>query len=260
MTLVDARTTSPAVEASTASPSSSPRSDGRRPAEGARRPRYPRNRRTMTPAPRRTHQAAPPREDVLAAVMAAVAERGLDGLTMAGLGRAVGMSSGHLLYYFRTKDELLLRTLEWSETASAPSAAPCSPGRKASGSGWRGTSGSTCPPDTAIRTGRSGWRSGPLPERRRRGPRPAGRHRGRLAPRPGGAAGGGRLARGVPAGGRRPVRRPAAGAAGRVQRPRDGRDPGDGAGAGARTAAEFLDETLEPGPRPGDASGVTTAS
>ncbi|MEV2244461.1 TetR/AcrR family transcriptional regulator [Streptomyces sp. NPDC049970] len=68
----------------------------------------------MTPAPRRRN-IAPPREDVLAAVMATVARRGLDGLTMAGLGREVGMSSGHLLYYFRTKDELLLRTLEWSE-------------------------------------------------------------------------------------------------------------------------------------------------
>jgi AcrR family transcriptional regulator len=52
---------------------------------------------------------------VLAAAMATIAEHGLDGLTMAGLGREVGMSSGHLLYYFRTKDELLLRTLEWSE-------------------------------------------------------------------------------------------------------------------------------------------------
>lgn len=65
--------------------------------------------------PRRRNQAAPPREDVLAAAMDTIAERGLDGLTMAGLGRQVGMSSGHLLYYFGTKDELLLRTLEWSE-------------------------------------------------------------------------------------------------------------------------------------------------
>lgn len=69
-----------------------------------------------TPSPpRRRNQAAPPQEDVLAAAMDTIAERGLDGLTMAGLGRQVGMSSGHLLYYFRTKDELLLRTLEWSE-------------------------------------------------------------------------------------------------------------------------------------------------
>ncbi|MFF0831415.1 MULTISPECIES: TetR/AcrR family transcriptional regulator [unclassified Streptomyces] len=58
---------------------------------------------------------APPREDVLAVAMDMIAERGLEQLTMAALGREVGMSSGHLLYYFRSKDELLLRTLEWSE-------------------------------------------------------------------------------------------------------------------------------------------------
>ena len=68
----------------------------------------------MTPGPRRRN-TAPPREEVLAAAMATIAERGLDGLTMAGLGREVSMSSGHLLYYFRTKDELLLQALEWSE-------------------------------------------------------------------------------------------------------------------------------------------------
>ncbi|MEU3599451.1 TetR/AcrR family transcriptional regulator [Streptomyces sp. NPDC006798] len=68
----------------------------------------------MSP-PVRRRNVAPPREAVLAAAMATIAERGLDALTMAGLGREVGMSSGHLLYYFGTKDELLLRTLEWSE-------------------------------------------------------------------------------------------------------------------------------------------------
>ncbi|MFE3096646.1 TetR/AcrR family transcriptional regulator [Streptomyces sp. NPDC059248] len=68
----------------------------------------------MTP-PARRRNVAPPRESVLAAAMATIAEHGLDALTMAGLGRDVGMSSGHLLYYFGTKDELLLRTLEWSE-------------------------------------------------------------------------------------------------------------------------------------------------
>ncbi|MFD4988409.1 TetR family transcriptional regulator C-terminal domain-containing protein [Streptomyces sp. NPDC058374] len=68
------------------------------------------------PAPRRTpRRQAPGLEVVLRTAMELIAEHGLDGLTMAGLGRAVGMSSGHLLYYFRTKDELLLRTLEWSE-------------------------------------------------------------------------------------------------------------------------------------------------
>ncbi|HET6856576.1 MAG TPA: TetR/AcrR family transcriptional regulator [Streptomyces sp.] len=65
--------------------------------------------------PPRRRNTAPPRETVLAAAMASIAERGLERLTMAGLGREVGMSSGHLLYYFRSKDELLLQTLEWSE-------------------------------------------------------------------------------------------------------------------------------------------------
>lgn len=63
--------------------------------------------------PRRT--PAPPRERILAAAMEMIAERGLEKLTMAALGRELGMSSGHLLYYFRSKDELLLQTLEWSE-------------------------------------------------------------------------------------------------------------------------------------------------
>ncbi|WP_424211612.1 TetR/AcrR family transcriptional regulator [Streptomyces sp. BI20] len=70
-----------------------------------------------TPRARAARRNAPPRADVLAAAMATIAERGLDGLTMAGLGREVGMSSGHLLYYFRSKDELLLQTLEWSEAS-----------------------------------------------------------------------------------------------------------------------------------------------
>ncbi|MEU3336245.1 TetR/AcrR family transcriptional regulator [Streptomyces sp. NPDC006668] len=64
-------------------------------------------------APRRT--PAPPRERILAAAMEMIAERGLEKLTMAALGREVGMSSGHLIYYFGSKDELLLQTLEWSE-------------------------------------------------------------------------------------------------------------------------------------------------
>src|SRR5690349_23330182 len=63
----------------------------------------------------RARKNAPPREEVLAAAMDMIAERGLEKLTMAALGREVGMSSGHLLYYFHSKDELLLQALEWSE-------------------------------------------------------------------------------------------------------------------------------------------------
>ncbi|MER5937280.1 TetR/AcrR family transcriptional regulator [Streptomyces sp. NPDC001928] len=69
----------------------------------------------MTTPGSRRRTPAPPREDVLAAAMDMIAELGLEKLTMAALGREVGMSSGHLLYYFHSKDELLLRTLEWSE-------------------------------------------------------------------------------------------------------------------------------------------------
>ena len=44
-----------------------------------------------------------------------IAERGLEKLTMAALGREVCMSSGHLLYSFHSKDELRLQPLKWSE-------------------------------------------------------------------------------------------------------------------------------------------------
>jgi len=62
-----------------------------------------------------SRRPARPREEVFAAAMAAIAEHGLAALTMAGLGRQVGMSAGHLLYYFGSKDQLLLETLRWSE-------------------------------------------------------------------------------------------------------------------------------------------------
>lgn len=64
---------------------------------------------------RHGHTPAPPLDTVLATAMRMIAENGLERLTMAALGREVGMSSGHLAYHFGSKDELLLRTLEWSE-------------------------------------------------------------------------------------------------------------------------------------------------
>ncbi|WP_327069725.1 TetR/AcrR family transcriptional regulator [Kitasatospora sp. NBC_01250] len=63
----------------------------------------------------RSRRPARPREEVLAVAMAAIAEHGLAKLTMAGLGKQLGMSAGHLLYYFGSKDQLLLETLRWSE-------------------------------------------------------------------------------------------------------------------------------------------------
>jgi AcrR family transcriptional regulator len=62
-----------------------------------------------------------PREQVLAAAFEMIAEDGLASLTMASLGKRLGTSGGHLLYYFGTKDQLLLETLRWSEeTFTAP--------------------------------------------------------------------------------------------------------------------------------------------
>lgn len=47
--------------------------------------------------------------------MAAVAEHGLAELTMAALGKRLGMSGGHILYYFGSKDRVFLEALRWSE-------------------------------------------------------------------------------------------------------------------------------------------------
>ncbi|MEY9966476.1 AcrR family transcriptional regulator [Streptacidiphilus sp. MAP12-16] len=71
--------------------------------------------RSVTQGQTQGRRPAPPREEVFAAAMAAIAEHGLASLTMAGLGRELGMSGGHLLYYFGSKDQLLLETLRWSE-------------------------------------------------------------------------------------------------------------------------------------------------
>ncbi|MGV9263457.1 TetR family transcriptional regulator C-terminal domain-containing protein [Kitasatospora sp. NPDC003701] len=63
----------------------------------------------------RPRRPARPREEVFATARAAIAEHGLAKLTMAGLGKQLQMSAGHLLYYFGSKDQLLLETLRWSE-------------------------------------------------------------------------------------------------------------------------------------------------
>ncbi len=59
------------------------------------------------------------RERVLAAAMDAIAERGMARLRMEDVGRRVGMSPGHILYYYRSKQQLLLETLCWSEDGLA---------------------------------------------------------------------------------------------------------------------------------------------
>jgi AcrR family transcriptional regulator len=56
---------------------------------------------------------------MLEEAMAAIAEDGLATLTMSGLAKRLGTSGGHILYYFGSKDRLLLEALRWSENALA---------------------------------------------------------------------------------------------------------------------------------------------
>lgn len=47
--------------------------------------------------------------------MTLIAERGIDATRISDIGRRAGMSAGHVMYYFGTKERLLLETLRWSE-------------------------------------------------------------------------------------------------------------------------------------------------
>ncbi|MFD3548321.1 TetR/AcrR family transcriptional regulator [Streptomyces sp. NPDC058655] len=64
-------------------------------------------------ARRRDGQIA--QERMLEEAMAAIAENGLAALTMSALAERLGTSGGHILYYFGSKDRLLLEALRWSE-------------------------------------------------------------------------------------------------------------------------------------------------
>lgn len=77
----------------------------------------------MTPS-RQNRRLERPREQVLTAALDMVAEHGLGKLTMASLAARLGTSGGHLLYYFKTRDGLLLETLRWSEAAYAAQRTP----------------------------------------------------------------------------------------------------------------------------------------
>jgi AcrR family transcriptional regulator len=55
------------------------------------------------------------RDRMLEEAVAAIAEDGLAALTMSGLAQRLGTSGGHILYYFGSKDQLLLAALRWSE-------------------------------------------------------------------------------------------------------------------------------------------------
>ena len=56
-----------------------------------------------------------PQDRVLRAAMDIIVERGLGELRLAEISRRTGMSTGHVLYYFGTKDRILIETLKWNE-------------------------------------------------------------------------------------------------------------------------------------------------
>ncbi|MGE7386693.1 TetR family transcriptional regulator C-terminal domain-containing protein [Streptomyces sp. NPDC004126] len=64
-------------------------------------------------ARRRDGQIA--QERMLEEAMTAIAEDGLAALTMSKLADRLGTSGGHILYYYGSKDRLLLEALRWSE-------------------------------------------------------------------------------------------------------------------------------------------------
>lgn len=66
-------------------------------------------------ASRSMTKGARSRERILEAVIEAVAARGLADLSVADIGAAAGMSAGHVMYYFATKDTLFVEALQYSE-------------------------------------------------------------------------------------------------------------------------------------------------
>jgi AcrR family transcriptional regulator len=56
---------------------------------------------------------------VLRAAMEVIVERGLDQVRLAEIARRAKMSTGHVLYYFRTKDRIMVETLLWAESELA---------------------------------------------------------------------------------------------------------------------------------------------
>ncbi len=55
------------------------------------------------------------RESVLQAALDVIVERGLANTRMTDIAELAGMSAGNILYYFESKDDLLMELLRWSE-------------------------------------------------------------------------------------------------------------------------------------------------
>lgn len=78
-----------------------------------------RRRGAQAATPRAAGERPDQRRRVLLAAVDAFAERGAEGVRLKDISDRVGMSPGHILYYFGRKDRVLLETLRWSETELA---------------------------------------------------------------------------------------------------------------------------------------------
>lgn len=57
------------------------------------------------------------RVQILSSAARVIRERGLEGTRLSDVGNAVGMSASNLMYYFRSKEQLLSETIEWADEA-----------------------------------------------------------------------------------------------------------------------------------------------
>jgi AcrR family transcriptional regulator len=74
----------------------------------------------MVPGPERrspgtTRAGRRSRERILQASLDLITEAGIDRVRLAEIARRAGMSSGQLMYYFSSKEDILLETLAWRE-------------------------------------------------------------------------------------------------------------------------------------------------
>src|SRR5215472_1525933 len=76
--------------------------------------------RVIAPTPRRRGPASTEggqrsRDRILKAALELITEAGIDQVRVAEIARRASMSSGQLMYYFTSKEHLLLETLAWRE-------------------------------------------------------------------------------------------------------------------------------------------------
>ena len=76
--------------------------------------------RVAAPAPRRrgpasTEDGQRSRDRILKAALDLITEAGIDQVRLAGIARRASMSTGQVMYYFTSKEHILLETLAWQE-------------------------------------------------------------------------------------------------------------------------------------------------